>query len=81
MIWKRRLISTKTCSGCWNETRRKVPPRSGVGFYESAGKRRIDRALLFSGQRPVQVQTDLTHLAFEVDSLEEFGKHLAYKGL
>jgi len=26
---------------------------------------------------PVQVQADLTHLAFEVDSLEEFGKHIA----
>ena len=30
---------------------------------------------------PVQVQPDLTHLAFEVDSLEEFGKHLARLGL
>ena len=29
---------------------------------------------------PVQVQADLTHLAFEVDSLEEFGKHLASHG-
>jgi lactoylglutathione lyase len=29
----------------------------------------------------VQVQPDLTHLAFEVDSLEEFGKHLASLGL
>src|SRR5437773_8646637 len=29
----------------------------------------------------VQVQADLTHLAFEVDNLEEFGKHLAKLGL
>jgi lactoylglutathione lyase len=29
----------------------------------------------------VQVQPDLTHLAFSVDSLEEFGKHLAAHGL
>ncbi len=28
----------------------------------------------------VQVQADLTHLAFEVDSLDEFGKHLAAQG-
>jgi lactoylglutathione lyase len=28
----------------------------------------------------VQVQADLTHLAFEVDSLEEFGKHIASLG-
>jgi len=29
----------------------------------------------------VQVQPDLTHLAFEVDNLEEFGRHLARQGL
>jgi lactoylglutathione lyase len=28
----------------------------------------------------VQVQADLTHLAFEVDSLEDFGKHIAALG-
>ena len=27
------------------------------------------------------MQPDLTHLAFKVDSLEEFGKHLAKLGL
>jgi lactoylglutathione lyase len=27
------------------------------------------------------VQPDLTHLAFEVESLEEFGRHLAKLGL
>jgi lactoylglutathione lyase len=35
----------------------------------------------FPAGGPVQVQPDLTHLAFEVDSLEEFGKHLAKFGL
>jgi len=30
---------------------------------------------------PVKVQADLTHLAFEVDSLEAFGKHLASLGV
>jgi lactoylglutathione lyase len=29
----------------------------------------------------VHVQPDLTHLAFEVDSLEEFGRHLTRLGL
>ena len=29
----------------------------------------------------MQVQPDLTHLAFEVESLEEFGRHLAKHGL
>ena len=31
----------------------------------------------FPESGPVQVQPDLTHLAFEVDNLEEFGRHLA----
>jgi lactoylglutathione lyase len=35
----------------------------------------------FPSSGPVQVQPDLTHLAFEVDSLDEFGKHLASVGL
>jgi len=35
----------------------------------------------FPGSGPVEVQPDLTHLAFEVDSLEDFGKHLASLGL
>ena len=35
----------------------------------------------FPASGPVKVQPDLTHLAFEVDSLEEFGKHLASSGL
>jgi len=34
----------------------------------------------FPGSGPVQVQPDLTHLAFEVESLDEFGKHLAGLG-
>ena len=29
----------------------------------------------------VEVQEDLTHLGFEVDSLEEFGKHIASLGV
>ena len=35
----------------------------------------------FPGSGPVQVQPDLTHLAFEVESLEAFGQHLAAHGL
>jgi lactoylglutathione lyase len=35
----------------------------------------------FPESGPVQVQPDLTHLAFEVDSLAEFEKHLQSLGL
>ena len=35
----------------------------------------------FDESGPIVVGPDLTHLAFEVDSLEEFGRHLAKLGL
>jgi lactoylglutathione lyase len=35
----------------------------------------------FPASGPVKVQADLTHLAFEVDSLEEFGKHIGALGV
>ena len=35
----------------------------------------------YPGSGPVQVQPDLTHLAFEVESLEGFGQHLKNLGL
>ena len=44
------------------------------------------KAIAFTSINPdcqmliVVVQEDLTHLAFEVDSLEEFGRHLAKLG-
>jgi lactoylglutathione lyase len=35
----------------------------------------------FPDAGPVQVQPDLTHLAFQVDNLEEFARHLEKRGL
>ncbi len=35
----------------------------------------------FPASGPVQVQADLTHLAFEVASLEGFREHLSRRGL
>jgi len=35
----------------------------------------------YPGSGPVQVQPDLTHLAFEVENLEKFAQHLAAHGL
>lgn len=35
----------------------------------------------FPSSGPVQVQADLTHLAFEVESLTKFGQHLASVGI
>src|SRR5438309_10214814 len=59
--------------------------KSGRGselvFVKAPGSEELIELCYFPGSGPVQVQTDLTHLAFEVDSLAEFGKRLGNHGL
>jgi lactoylglutathione lyase len=65
-----------------DEIRRHKSPRgSELVFLKASGSEEQIEITCFPGSGPVQVQPDLTHLAFEVDSLEEFGKHLAKHGL
>src|ERR1019366_4317203 len=61
--------------------RHKSPRGSELVFLKAPGSQEEIEITYFPGSGPVQVQPDLTHLAFEVDSLEEFGKHLAKLGL
>src|SRR5262245_14961116 len=64
------------------EVRRSKSPRgSELAFLKAPESEEMIEITYFPGSGPVQVQPDLTHLAFEVDSLEEFGKHLAKLGL
>lgn len=64
------------------ETRRHKSPRgSELAFLKAPGSEELIELCYFPASGPVQVQPDLTHLAFEVDSLEEFGKHLAAQGI
>jgi len=64
------------------ETRRHKSPRgSELVFLKAPGSEELIELCYFPSSGPVQVQSDLTHLAFEVDSLEDFGKHLAKFGL
>ena len=64
------------------EIRRNKSPRgSELAFLKASGSEELIEITYFPGSGPVQVQPDLTHLAFEVDSIEEFGKHLASLGL
>ncbi len=61
-----------------NEVRRHKSPRgSELVFLKAPGSEELIELCSFPASGPVQVQPDLTHLAFEVDSLEEFGRHLA----
>ena len=64
------------------ETRRHKSPRgSELVFLKAPESEELIELCQFPSSGPVQVQPDLTHLAFEIQSLEEFGKHLATLGL
>lgn len=64
------------------EIRRNKSPRgSELVFLKTPGSEELIELCSFPASGPVQVQPDLTHLAFEVESLETFGKHLAAHGL
>jgi len=65
-----------------DELRRHKSPRgSELVFLKAPESEEQIELCSFPSSGPVQVQPDLTHLAFEVDDLEEFGKHLARLGL
>ena len=61
--------------------RHKSPRGSELVFLKTPGSEELIELCSFPSSGPVVVQPDLTHLAFEVESLEEFGQHLAAHGL
>jgi lactoylglutathione lyase len=64
------------------EVRRHKSARgSELVFLKAPGSEELIELCCYPGSGPVRVQPDLTHLAFEVDSLEEFGRHLTRLGL
>lgn len=64
------------------EVRRHKSPRgSELVFLKAPESAELIEICSFPASDPVQVQPDLTHLAFLVDSLEAFGQHLAKLGL
>ena len=64
------------------EVRRHKSPRgSELVFLKAPQSEELIELCQFTASGPVKVQPDLTHLAFEVESLEQFAKHLATKGI
>jgi lactoylglutathione lyase len=64
------------------EVRRHKSPRgSELAFVKAPDSEELIELCYFPNSGPVQVQPDLTHLAFEVPNLDEFGKHLSKLGL
>jgi lactoylglutathione lyase len=62
-------------------SRHKSPRGSELVFLKALASEELIEICHYPASGPVKVQTDLTHLAFSVPSLEEFGKHLASHGL
>lgn len=71
----------KDVLGLTEVRRHKSPRGSELVFMQAPDSRELIELCSYPGSGSVQVQADLTHLAFEVESLEEFGKHLASLGL
>ena len=64
------------------EVRRQKSSRgSELVFLKTPGSEELIELCCFPAGGPVRVQPDLTHLAFEVESLEDFGRHLVGLGL
>ena len=61
--------------------RHKSPRGSELVFLKAPGSQEQIEITYFPGSGPVQVQPDLTHLAFEVESLAEFEQQLGQHGL
>ena len=61
--------------------RHKSPRGSELVFMQAAGSEELIELCHFPGSEPVKCQPDLTHLAFEVDNLAAFEKHLVAHGL
>ena len=63
------------------ETRRHTSGRgSQLVFFKAPGSEEEIELCKFDESGPVQVGPDLTHLAFEVDDLDEFARKTAEKG-
>lgn len=64
------------------EVRRHKSPRgSELVFLKAPQSDETIELCSYPSSGPVHVQTDLTHVAFEVESLEAFGKHLEKLGI
>jgi lactoylglutathione lyase len=61
--------------------RHKSPRGSELVFLKAPGSEEQIEICFFPASESVKVQPDLTHLAFEVASLDEFAKHLAKSGM
>lgn len=71
----------KEVLGLQEVRRHKSPRGSELVFMKAPESEETIELCHFPNSGPVEVQPDLTHLAFSVDSLAEFGKHIEKLGI
>lgn len=71
----------KTVLGLEEVRRHKSPRGSELAFLKAPESEELIEICHYPSSGSVAVQEDLTHLAFEVDSLDAFGAHLQSLGL
>ena len=70
----------KDVLGLEEVNRHSSPRGSQLVFFKAPGSEELIEICKFDGSGPVNVGTDITHLAFEVDDLDAFARHSAGKG-
>jgi len=78
---ERTVTFYKDVLGLAEVKRHKSPRGSELVFLQTPGSEELIEITYFPAGGPVQVQPDLTHLAFEVESLKAFEDHLTGLGL
>ncbi len=71
----------KNVLGLEEVRRHKSPRGSELVFFKAPESNELIELCYYPSSGKVEVQEDLTHLGFIVDSLEVFGKHLESLGL
>ena len=71
----------KNVLGLTEVSRKKSPRGSELVFLKAPHSEEMIEICHYPASTPVQVQADLTHVAFEVGSLKKFEQHLASLGL
>ena len=75
------ILFYKDILGLEEVSRHKSPRGSELVFLKAPQSEELIELCHYPSSGPVQVQPDLTHLAFEVDDLKKFARELEKKGV
>jgi lactoylglutathione lyase len=70
----------KDVLGLEEVNRHSSPRGSQLVFFKAPGSEELIEICKFDGSGPVNVGTDITHLAFEVEDLDAFARHARASG-